>query len=1114
MPTGTPFKSFIPPFLIRVDDFTSSDDVEQPAQLHLLSHTHSDHIAGLSAKSFASTVICSHDAKEMLLRHEVYAERALKDTEVRAENVRTFQHLKVGPRTSQDGTVYYNGSRDLLKSFPLNTPIPWELTNEKSVTITLFDANHCPGAVMFLVEGPQGAVLHTGDFRAEPWFLEALSRNPLIQRYLAPPEEWWDPHGESLTSTLDAIYLDTACLLSETPVPSKDEACKGLIELMAMLPSDTFFFINAWTWGYEDVLKAIARAFGAKIHVDRYKHSIYTRLKSEPFLNSIVTADPASTRFHACERFDRCDEVAVEGRQAYTSKKRHVVYVNPVTMGKEKWAAYVRETHAILGTGQLVDNLLVALSRHSPLPELRDFVKLFKPKRVVPNTLDPNLGGLEHACLENMFKGCLYPGSSAAKSSIPPRPPVQSTSLSSRDLQADADATLKNLEGGKAAAKLAEKWADDSGKLRRKLQFMRKYLSGKDSEIIESLLSGRSSSAKGKEKARGDEDIEMTGEESQVEDIWKSHSRPTSTVSKPVPASNPQNPRQSKPTRNPKPVAASDTILISSSSPPPQPASRASTLKDPDSIYRGIQGKASMADTAQALARLRASAPKKKPSRQVPDHYLQKDSDSDTDDSDTEAAKEKTMRYLLGPSVGIEPGPLDMSSSPLPASSVHEEKVQQEVKQILEPSRPRTPPQKKKNPIEIPSELMTPRSQSRAVYPSRRQDKARNEQSPRQSPNATTWDDPDLGSPIQLLAPLRDPGPSTLERRRLDAIPVPTPRTPKPKSKSQPSSRDKSVTSSVRSGVEVPFVDLKNARLGRDPSKIQPSPVKRRATSPSSPNKRRRLDVEPAMPLPTPQSQPQVQKSMPQARASTSVAVSVPVATVPVSASSASSRYRPPPLPLAPDRRTASLQDERQALTKKLSMVMPQDPLMKQKMLRERQARGVSLTPELGGSRGPSRSGSVALVASRGSASLSRGSSVNPSSLGSSSSSGATPSIFTSYNPKSGVIVRIPRGMKATSCSKKKSDKTDDQDEDEADAKDPEDKEYEELTLAERRERMARVPEELFVQYEADRRSDIPERLQRRVAEFRAAFDSGKHPRRLLLRARCIESQEESQCEG
>ena len=116
MPTGTPYNAFVNPYPIRVDDFSAPDNLPTVPALHLLTHTHSDHVNGLSAKSFASTVICSQDAKEMLLRHEVFYERALKDMEVRAENVRTFQHLKVQPRTTEDGTVYHTGARDLLVS--------------------------------------------------------------------------------------------------------------------------------------------------------------------------------------------------------------------------------------------------------------------------------------------------------------------------------------------------------------------------------------------------------------------------------------------------------------------------------------------------------------------------------------------------------------------------------------------------------------------------------------------------------------------------------------------------------------------------------------------------------------------------------------------------------------------------------------------------------------------------------------------------------------------------------------------------------------------------------------------------------------------------------------
>ncbi|THG93707.1 hypothetical protein EW026_g7601 [Hermanssonia centrifuga] len=122
MPTGTPYNSFILNYPVRVDEFADSVGLTAVPALHLLTHTHTDHINGLSAKSFASTVVCSNDAKEMLLRHEVYGERALKELEIRAENVRTYQHLKIDPRTLDDGTIYYTGARDLLVSAraPLN----------------------------------------------------------------------------------------------------------------------------------------------------------------------------------------------------------------------------------------------------------------------------------------------------------------------------------------------------------------------------------------------------------------------------------------------------------------------------------------------------------------------------------------------------------------------------------------------------------------------------------------------------------------------------------------------------------------------------------------------------------------------------------------------------------------------------------------------------------------------------------------------------------------------------------------------------------------------------------------------------------------------------------
>lgn len=132
MPPGTPYNSFVRPYRIRVDNFAESQ-VEDKAALHLLTHTHSDHINGLSAQSFGYTVICSHDAKEMLLRHEVFAARELHELELRAEKTRTYSHLKVGPFLQPDGSIDRKGSRDLLvRSFVTEYPCASEFGPESS----------------------------------------------------------------------------------------------------------------------------------------------------------------------------------------------------------------------------------------------------------------------------------------------------------------------------------------------------------------------------------------------------------------------------------------------------------------------------------------------------------------------------------------------------------------------------------------------------------------------------------------------------------------------------------------------------------------------------------------------------------------------------------------------------------------------------------------------------------------------------------------------------------------------------------------------------------------------------------------------------------------------
>lgn len=77
----------------------------------------------------------------------------------------------------------------------------------EEVVITLLDANHCPGSTMFLIEGPRGAVLHTGDVRSDRAFRLKLEQKALagegqLRRYLLPEKEG----GERLR----AVCIDSA----------------------------------------------------------------------------------------------------------------------------------------------------------------------------------------------------------------------------------------------------------------------------------------------------------------------------------------------------------------------------------------------------------------------------------------------------------------------------------------------------------------------------------------------------------------------------------------------------------------------------------------------------------------------------------------------------------------------------------------------------------------------------------------------------------------------------------------------------------------------------------------------------------------------------------------
>lgn len=90
------------------------------------------------------------------------------------------------------------------------------------VYVTTIDANHCPGAVIFLYEGISLAgelkfSLHCGDFRVN----EKMLRHPLLERFhLGGPDK------------LESVYLDTTYMSPKYNFPKQEQVCESIADLV------------------------------------------------------------------------------------------------------------------------------------------------------------------------------------------------------------------------------------------------------------------------------------------------------------------------------------------------------------------------------------------------------------------------------------------------------------------------------------------------------------------------------------------------------------------------------------------------------------------------------------------------------------------------------------------------------------------------------------------------------------------------------------------------------------------------------------------------------------------------------------------------------------------
>lgn len=284
------------------------------ARLFFLSHMHSDHTVGLSSTWSGRPIYCSPITASLLRLKLQVRERWIHPLEL------SEPHL-----------------------------LPLDDIGKERLTVTLIDANHCPGAVMFLFEGYFGTILYTGDFRYTP----SMLREPCFQT----------------NTTIDVLYLDDTNCDPNRTLPSRQRATQQIKEIIRSHPKHAIV-IGLYTLGKESLLLELALEFKTWVEVSVERMETLKALE----LPDVFTTDSGAGRIRAV----RQSEVSHAALHEWNKEE---------------------PTLAIIPTGRPLVSyhpnvFVVPYSDHSSYQELEDLVSALKPASVVPLLANRLPGGL------------------------------------------------------------------------------------------------------------------------------------------------------------------------------------------------------------------------------------------------------------------------------------------------------------------------------------------------------------------------------------------------------------------------------------------------------------------------------------------------------------------------------------------------------------------------------------------------------------------------------------------------------------------------------------------------------------------------------------------------
>ncbi|OWM91456.1 hypothetical protein CDL15_Pgr017374 [Punica granatum] len=325
MPRGLPFS---------VDTWTQAS---QRKRHHFLTHAHRDHSVGIA--NFTNRIYSTRLTQSLVLQH--------------------FPRL--------DGSLFVN--IEVGQSIVIDDP------DGQHFTVAAFDANHCPGAVMFLFEGEFGNVLHT-----------VIADSPL--------------------SACKTYQQSTLAEKEKSPCADLIMFSWTVLNCIWKHPDAPVVYLTCDLLGQEEILDEVSRTFGSKIYVDKVVHPEFFQALSLTYPE--VLSGDSSSRFHLFDGFPRFYERAkAKLEEAKVNSQPEPLIIRPST----QWYACEEESSQadVKMRQKFYEEVKdqfgvwhVCYSMHSSKEELEWALQLLAPKWVASTT--PNCWAME---LDYVRKNCL-----------------------------------------------------------------------------------------------------------------------------------------------------------------------------------------------------------------------------------------------------------------------------------------------------------------------------------------------------------------------------------------------------------------------------------------------------------------------------------------------------------------------------------------------------------------------------------------------------------------------------------------------------------------------------------------------------------------------------------